>query len=65
MRWLSSHRANPEIDARLTKIAGQKLRMRIGDVQDARIAEAFKVVDAGIGTARRARQAARERRGAG
>ena len=64
MRWLSSHRANPEIDARLTKIAGQKLRMRIGDVQDPRIAEAFKIVDAGIGTARRARQAARERRGA-
>ena len=64
MRRLSSHRAKPEIDARLAKIAGQKLRMRIGDVQDARIAEAFEIVDAGIGAARAARQAAGERGGA-
>src|SRR4051794_23770791 len=58
------HRADTEIDAGLAEIYRLQLRMRIRDVQDARIAEAFEIVDARIvGAARDARQVACERGG--
>ena len=46
MRRLALHRADAEIDARLAKIHRQQLRMGVGHVQDARVAEAFEIVDA-------------------
>src|SRR3954453_18170052 len=62
MRRLALHFANPEVDARLPKINRQQLRMRIGRVQDARIAEPLELVDAGgIGGTRDAWNGARER----
>ena len=62
MRRLALHRAQPEIDARLTKIHRQQLRMRVGHVQDARVAETFDIVDAGVvRAARHARQDAGKR----
>ena len=62
MRRPPLHRAEPEIDAGFTKIPRQELRMRVGHMQDARIAEALEVVDAGIvGAARDTRQRAGER----
>ncbi len=62
MRRLSLHDADPEIDARLAEIHRQQLRMRVGHVQDARIAEAFEIVDAAVVGARaRPRQSRRER----
>src|SRR5580704_5157239 len=64
MRRLPGHRAEAEIDARLTKISRQKLRMRIGDVQDAGIAEALEIVNAALRAVRSSRQAAGERCGA-
>src|SRR5882672_10089315 len=65
MRRLSGHRADPEIDAGLAKIHGLQLRMGVGHVQDAGIAEAFEIVDAWrIGAAREPRQARGERGGA-
>src|ERR1700704_3654732 len=65
MRRLAGHRADPEIDAGFAKIHRQQLRMGVGHVQDAGIAEAFEIVDAcRVGAAREARQAPGERRGA-
>jgi hypothetical protein len=40
------HQADPDIDAGLAEIHRAELRMRIGKVKDARVAEAFEVVDA-------------------
>ena len=57
MRRVALHRADAEIDAGLAEEHRLELRMRIRDVQDARIAEAFEIVDA-VGAAREARQAA-------
>src|SRR5271169_4829629 len=58
----SRHRAKSEIDARFTKISRQQLRMGVGNMQDARIAEAFEIVNAGmVGAARERWPAARER----
>ncbi len=66
MRRPSLHRADPEIDARFAKIDRQQLRMGVGHVQDARIAEAFEVVNACIvGAARDPRQSSRKRGRAG
>src|ERR1700737_4834349 len=66
MRRPPLHRADPEIDARLAKIYRQELRMRVGQVQDARIAEAFEIVNAGaVGAAGDTRQSTRERGSAG
>ena len=62
MRRPSSHRSDAEIDARFTKISGQKLRMRVGDMQNARIAEALEIVNAAFGAVRSPRQFAGERR---
>ena len=59
MRRIALHRADAEIDAGLAEEHRLELRMRIRHVQDARIAEAFEIVDA-VGAAREARQAARE-----
>src|SRR3979411_3290607 len=65
MRRLSFHRTDAEIDAGFAKIHRQQLRMGVGHVQDAGIAEAFEIVDAcRVGAAREARQAPGERRGA-
>src|SRR6266513_370278 len=62
MRRLALHRADPEIDTRLAKKNRQQLRVRVGDVQDARIAEVFEIVHAGVvGAAPDARHHARER----
>ena len=64
MRRAALHRADAEIDAGLAEIHRQQLRMGIGHVQDARIAEAFEIVNAGaIGSAADARQSAGERGG--
>jgi hypothetical protein len=64
MRWLTGHCAEAEIDARFAKIAGQKLRMGIGDVQNAGVAEAFEIVNTALRAPRSPRQAAGERCGA-
>ena len=65
MRRLSLHRGDPQIDARLAKINRQQLRMGVGHMQDARIAEALEIVNAGaVGGARDTRQSARDRSGA-
>src|SRR3981081_4415719 len=48
MRRLSFHRADAQIDARFAEIPRQQLRVSVGHVQDARIAEAFEIVNAGI-----------------
>src|SRR5580704_18086764 len=65
MRRLSLHRAEPEIDAGFAKISRQQLRMGVGDMQDARIAEAFEIINAcGVGAARATRRSARKRNGA-
>jgi hypothetical protein len=62
MRRLSGHRADPEIDARFAEIDRQQLRVRVGDVQDTRIAEAFEIIDAYVvGGARETWQRRRER----
>jgi hypothetical protein len=62
MRRLSLHRADPEIDARFAKVGRLQLRMRVGDVQDTCVAEAFEIVNAcAVGAARYQRQSARER----
>ena len=59
MRRVALHRADPDIDARLAEIDRPELRMRIRHVQDARIAEALEIVDAGrLGAARETRQGA-------
>src|ERR1700682_662051 len=66
MRRFSLHRADPEIDARFAKIYRQQLRMSVGHVQDARIAETFEIVNArAVGAARATRQSACERGSAG
>ena len=57
MRRLPCHRADADIDAGLAEIHRIELRMRVGDVQDARIAEPLDVVDA-RGSRRRAQAAA-------
>src|SRR5690349_13741504 len=46
MRGLARHLADTDIDAGLAEIDRLQLRMRIGHVQDACIAEALEVVDA-------------------
>src|ERR1700710_1676469 len=63
--WRSSlHGADAEVDAGFAEIHRQQLRVRIGHVQDARIAEAFEIVDAGVvGGAANPRQSAAERGG--
>ena len=48
MRRIAPHRADAEIDARLAEKHRPKLRVGIGDVQDARIAEALEIVNARI-----------------
>jgi hypothetical protein len=48
MRRIAPHRAYAEIDARLAEKHRPQLRVGIGDVQDARIAEALEIVDARI-----------------
>ena len=60
MRRPSLHRADAEIDTRFAEIHRQQLRMRVGHVQDARIAEAFEIVDAGVVGAARERGKAGE-----
>ncbi len=60
MRRIAPHRSDADIDARLAEEHRPKLRMGIGDVQNARIAEALKIVNARIfGAARQPWQAAR------
>ncbi|MGY4484465.1 hypothetical protein ACVWWR_003656 [Bradyrhizobium sp. LM3.2] len=60
MRRPSRHLADADIDAGLAKIDRIELRMRVGEVKDARIAEPFEVVNArGLGSARKPRQAER------
>src|ERR1700712_2535761 len=63
VRRVAQHRADADIDARLAKIDRLELRMRVGHVQDARIAEAVEIVGA-VGAASAPRQAACERRSA-
>src|SRR5215475_12766732 len=66
MRRVAEHRAHAEIDAGFAEEYGAELRMRIRDVQDARIAEFLDVVDArAVGAAREARQAGRKRGNSG
>src|SRR5262249_8687146 len=65
MRRVAAHRTDADIDARLPEKHRAKLRMRIGDVQDAGVAEALESVDARIvGAACEPRQAAGKRGGA-
>src|SRR4051794_24254401 len=62
MRRVALHRPDTEIDAGLAEIHRLQLRMRIRDVQDARVAEALEIVDARtVSAARDARQLAGER----
>src|SRR5438046_2821442 len=61
MRRLAEHGADAEIDAGLAEEHRPQLRMRIREVQDARVAEFLDVVDArAVGAARETRQAGRE-----
>jgi len=67
MRRIAAHRAYAEIDARFAEEYRQQLGMGVGDVQDARIAEALEIVNAGIiigGLRTEPRQAAGEGGGA-
>ena len=64
MRRLAGHGAYAEIDAGLAEKHRPQLRMRVGNVQDARIAEAFDVIDA-VGAARETRQRGRQCSGTG
>ena len=48
MRRIAAHRTYAEIDARLAKEHRPKLRVGVGDVQDARVAEALEIVNARI-----------------
>src|SRR6185437_14706 len=59
MRRLALHRADSEVDVRLAEKHRLQLRMGIGHVQDARIAEAREIVNAGA--ARRPWPSIRER----
>src|SRR5437762_5021650 len=62
MRRIALHRTDAEIDAGLAEIHRLQLRMRIRDVQDARIAETFEIIGAGgFSAARKPRQVACER----
>jgi hypothetical protein len=62
VRRLAGHRTDAEIDAGLAEEHRLQLRMGVGRVQDARVTEAFEVVDArGIGAARKTGQAGRQR----
>ena len=64
MRRPAGHRADADVDTGLAEIDRLELRVRIRHVQDARVAEAFEIVDArGISAARKPGQAARERHG--
>src|ERR1700724_3101068 len=47
MRRLAGHRADADIDAGFAEIDRLELRMRVGHVQDAGIAEALEIVSAG------------------
>ena len=44
MRRPPAHVADPDIDARLAKEHRLELRMRVGDMEDARVAEAAELV---------------------
>src|SRR6516162_8952664 len=46
MRRPAQHLADPDIDARLAEINRPELRVNVGQMQDARIAEAFEIVEA-------------------
>src|SRR6187402_1817076 len=60
VRRPSRHLTDTDIDAGLAKIDGIELRMGVGDVQDARVAEPFEIVNArGLGATRQPRQAER------
>ena len=48
MRRIALHRADAEVDARLAEIHRLKLRVGIGEVQHAGIAEALDIVNARI-----------------
>ena len=62
MRRPALHLADPDIDAGLAEIDRQQLRMRVGQVQDAGIAETFEIVNGGsVGGAGKARPSARQR----
>ena len=65
MRRISGHRADSQIDARFAEINREQLRVGVGHMQDARIAEAIEIIDAGaLGAAREPRPSTRERRSA-
>ena len=53
MRRLAAHGADADIDARLAEIHRRELRMRVGHMQDAGIAEAADVVNRVSSAARR------------
>jgi len=66
MRRLALHRADSEIGAGFAKIGRPQLRMGIGHVQDARVAETLQIVNTrAVGAARSQRQRRRQRGGAG
>ena len=56
MRRLAAHRADADIDARLAEIDRLKLRVRVGLMQDADIAEAADVIEVVVGRCRDLRQ---------
>ncbi len=47
MRWLAGSRAHTDVHARFPKVHGQQLRVTVGDVQQAHIAEGRQVVQRG------------------
>jgi hypothetical protein len=48
MRRVAPHRADAEIDARFAKKDRPELRLGIGFVQDARVADALDILRAGV-----------------
>src|SRR5579859_3845771 len=66
MRGFARRLADADIDAGFAKKHRLQLRVGIGHVQDARIAETFELIEARlVGRARHPRQASRQRHGAG
>ncbi len=63
MRRVARHGADADIDARLAEIDRRKLRMRVGQMQNAHIAEAADVVQILVGRQCDARNGAGRRRG--